>query len=58
MKNPFKYGSRVCGNAFFDRAKIMRDMLCVVDGGNNAVLYGPRRYGKTSLLDAWAWGAI
>ena len=50
MKNPFKYGSRVGGNAFFDRAKIMRDMLCVVDGGNNAVLYGPRRYGKTSLM--------
>ena len=50
MRNPFKYGSRVGGNAFFDRAKIMRDMLCVVDGGNNAVLYGPRRYGKTSLV--------
>ena len=50
MKNPFKYGSRVGGNAFFDRVKIMRDMLCVVDGGNNAVLYGPRRYGKTSLM--------
>lgn len=50
MRNPFRYGSRVGGNAFFDRAKIMRDILCVADGGNNAVLYGPRRYGKTSLI--------
>ena len=50
MKNPFKYGSRVSGGAFFDREKIMRDMLGVVDGGNNVVLYGPRRYGKSSLV--------
>ena len=52
MKNPFKYGSRVSGGAFFDREKIMRDMLGVVDGGNNVVLYGPRRYGKSSLVGA------
>ena len=50
MKNPFRYGSRVSGGAFFDRARIMRDMLGVVDGGNNVVLYGPRRYGKSSLV--------
>ena len=41
MKNPFKYGSRVSGGAFFDREKIMRDMMGVLDGGNNVVLYGP-----------------
>ena len=50
MRNPFKYGARVSGVAFFDREKIMSDMLGVVDGGNNAVLYGPRRYGKSSLV--------
>ena len=50
MKNPFRYGSRVSGGAFFDRERIMRDMLGVVDGGNNIVLYGPRRYGKSSLV--------
>lgn len=50
MKNPFKYGSRVSGGAFFDREKVMRDMLGVIDGGNNIVLYGPRRYGKSSLV--------
>lgn len=50
MKNPFKYGSRVSGDAFFDRERIKLDMLGVIDGGNNVVLYGPRRYGKTSLV--------
>ena len=50
MRNPFRYGARVSGVAFFDREKIMSDMLGVVDGGNNAVLYGPRRYGKSSLV--------
>ena len=38
MKNPFKYGSRVSGGAFFDRERIMRDMLGVIDGGNNIVI--------------------
>ena len=50
MKNPFKYGSRVAGGAFFDRVKIKNDIMAVVGGGNNVVLYGPRRYGKTSLV--------
>lgn len=50
MKNPFKYGSRVSGGAFFDRNKIKNDIISVVEGGNNAVLYGPRRYGKSSLV--------
>ena len=50
MKNPFRYGSRVSGGAFFDRERIMSDMLGVIDGGNNIVLYGPRRYGKSSLV--------
>jgi len=50
MRNPFRYGARVSGGAFFDREGIMRDMLGVVDGGNNIVLYGPRRYGKSSLV--------
>lgn len=50
MKNPFKYGIRVSGSFFYDRTKVKRDMLNVLDGGNNIVLYGPRRYGKSSLV--------
>ena len=37
MRNPFRYGSRVTGGAFFDRERIIRDMLDVIDGGNNIV---------------------
>lgn len=50
MKNPFRYGRRVSGNAFFDRTKIKRDIQNVLDGGNNVLLYGPRRFGKSSLV--------
>ena len=50
MRNPFQYGSRVSGGAFFNRTKIKRDMQVTVEGGNNIVLYGPRRYGKSSLV--------
>ena len=50
MKNPFRYGMRVGGCEFFDRTKIMRDIRNTLDGGNNVLLYGPRRYGKSSLV--------
>jgi len=50
MKNPFKYGVRVGGSAFFDRTKIMRGICNTLDGGTNVLLYGPRRYGKSSLV--------
>lgn len=49
-KNPFKYGSKVTGGSFYDRREIKASMLNVLDGGNNVVLYGPRRYGKSSLV--------
>jgi len=50
MKNPFEYGSAVSGNAFYDREQIKRDICNVLEGGNNVLLYGPRRYGKSSLM--------
>ena len=50
MRNPFRYGRRVKGESFFDRVTIKRDILNVLDGGNNVVLFGPRRYGKSSLV--------
>ena len=36
MKNPFRYGMRVCGCDFFDRTKVMRDIRNTLDGGNMA----------------------
>lgn len=50
MKNPFRYGKRVSGAAFFDRIKIKKDVQNVLEGGNNVLLYGPRRLGKSSLV--------
>ena len=50
MKNPFKYGTKVTGCSFYDRREIRSAMMNVLDGGNNVVLYGPRRYGKSSLV--------
>jgi len=50
MKNPFRYGAKVTGGAFYDRREIKASMMNVLDGGNNIVLYGPRRYGKSSLV--------
>lgn len=50
MKNPFRYGSKVTGGAFYDRVEIQKSIMNVIDGRNNAVLYGPRRYGKSSLM--------
>ncbi len=48
--NPFKYGTVVSGRYFINRqreiARIKSDLL----GGNNIILYSPRRYGKTSLI--------
>ena len=50
MRNPFRYGAKVTGGSFYDRREIKTSILNVIDGGNNAVLYGPRRYGKSSLV--------
>ena len=50
MQNPFRYGAKVTGGTFYDRREIKSSMLNVIDGCNNVVLYGPRRYGKSSLV--------
>ena len=50
MQNPFRYGTKVTGGSFYDRREIKASMLNVIGGCNNAVLYGPRRYGKSSLV--------
>ena len=49
-QNPFRYGAKVTGGAFYDRREIKNSMENAIDGGNNVVLYGPRRYGKSSLV--------
>ncbi|MDR1552024.1 MAG: ATP-binding protein [Prevotellaceae bacterium] len=48
--NPFHYGSIVRGNSFFNRQKEREHIVATLSGGNNVVLYAPRRFGKTSLI--------
>ncbi|GMO55005.1 MAG: ATP-binding protein [Termitinemataceae bacterium] len=48
--NPFTYGSIVDGEDFFDRKDECAHIAKTLEGGNNMVLYAPRRFGKTSLV--------
>ena len=48
--NPFSYGTIVKGGNFYDRKEECSRMVNTLSGGNNMVLYAPRRFGKTSLV--------
>lgn len=51
MTNPFKFGTAVSGEAFYDRTSSFRKLYAKLAGGaSNVVMYAPRRYGKTSLV--------
>ena len=48
--NPFKFGSVVRGEYFYDREEELLRIKQTLSGGNNLTLYAPRRYGKSSLV--------
>ncbi len=48
--NPFSYGTVVREPYFFDRKEECRRIISTLSGGNNLVLFAPRRFGKTSLI--------
>jgi len=48
--NPFSYGKIVRDQQFYDREDPFSTILSTISGGNNVVLYAPRRYGKSSLV--------
>ncbi len=48
--NPFKYGTIVRGDFFYDRKEETERIISTLKAGNNMVLFAPRRYGKTSLV--------
>jgi len=48
--NPFSYGTIVKGSNFYDREEECSHIVNTLSGGNNIVLYAPRRFGKTSLV--------
>lgn len=48
--NPFSYGSIVKEPYFFNRHEECQRIVSTLSGGNNLVLFAPRRFGKTSLV--------
>jgi hypothetical protein len=50
LKNPFIFGKVVTGENFTDRAQELSELKRDLRNKVNIVLYGPRRYGKTSLI--------
>ena len=48
--NPFKYGSTVSGEYFCRRPELARTLAEYVKSGQNVVMQGERRMGKTSLV--------
>ena len=51
MENPFNYLQFATGDQFYDRREIRKDLLSrFLSGQSSVVLYGPRRYGKSSLV--------
>ncbi len=48
--NPFNYISIAEGDSFYDRKEETKRIVDTLQGGNNIVLFAPRRYGKTSLV--------
>ena len=48
--NPFSYGTIVKEPYYFDREEECQRIVATLSGGNNLVLFAPRRFGKTSLV--------
>ncbi len=52
MANPFKFGAPVRGEQFAGRRREVTDIVDRVKDHVNIVVISPRRFGKTSLMDA------
>lgn len=51
MENPFNFLQLASGDQFYDRVELRKDLLSrFLSGPSSVVLYGPRRYGKSSLV--------
>lgn len=50
MKNPFRYGCVVDGEYFCPRIELERQLRSYAESGQNVVIQGERRMGKTSLV--------
>ncbi len=52
MRNPFRYGGIVGGDAFCNREQEKADLLRAMENGEKLFVYSERRLGKTSLVQA------
>ena len=52
MRNPFRYGGIVLGEAFCNREREQADLLRAIENGEKLFVYSERRLGKTSLIQA------
>ena len=50
IKNPFRYDSFALGNSFCGRIHERQSISQLCHDGKNVLLYGKRRYGKSSLI--------
>ncbi len=51
MNNPFDYLQFAKGDQFYERREMLSDLKSrFLSGQTNVVIYGPRRYGKRSLV--------
>ncbi len=50
-KNPFNWGKIALGDNFADHKELLKELLLDALSGQNLILYGPRRIGKTSLIN-------
>jgi len=48
--NPFRFGPLALDEAFTDRAEEIRRLSADISNGQDAVVFAPRRYGKSSLI--------
>lgn len=48
--NPFIYGGRVSGEAFWDREEEIEELLRDIRARQHVILFSQRRFGKTSLV--------
>jgi AAA+ ATPase superfamily predicted ATPase len=51
MKNPFVYGETVTGGNFCNRVQEINELVNDIKNGTNVIIFSPRRYGKTSLIN-------
>ncbi len=54
MKNPFRYGVPVSGDYYFPRPDFSQKLCPYTLSGQKLLLYGRRRFGKTSFLKEYA----